>query len=164
MSTAAAELKVFKELDTASYALNVPPLALCIGLLARMLISKDRDKLTTLIVISIFIILFEVANIVLWQLYYTYNLRDFNGDLNHIDLANQILNACAFILNTTFNLAHWVFAFSYLALLNRLELISKNLPENTHNRRFNTVNVIVCLQRVQGCSHHLGNLAAVAGC
>jgi hypothetical protein len=49
---------------------------------------------------------------------------------------------------TTFNLAHWVFAFSYLALSYRLELISKNLPENTHNCRLNTVNVIVCLFNV----------------
>jgi hypothetical protein len=56
MSTA-AEVKVYKDLDTASYALNFPPLALWIGLLARMLISKDRDKLTALIVISILIIL-----------------------------------------------------------------------------------------------------------
>jgi hypothetical protein len=53
MSTAAEVLKVYKQLDTASYALNVPPLALWIGLLARMLISKDRDKLTPLIVLSI---------------------------------------------------------------------------------------------------------------
>jgi hypothetical protein len=35
-----------------------------------------------------------------------------------------------------------------LALSYRLELISKNLPENTHNCRLNTVNVIVCLANV----------------
>jgi hypothetical protein len=58
MSTAADYLKAFKEIDTASYALNVPPLTLWIGLLARMLISKDRDKLTPLIVISILMILY----------------------------------------------------------------------------------------------------------
>ena len=57
MSTTAAYLKVYKDLDTASYALNLPPLALWIGLLARMLISKDREKLIPLIVISIFMIL-----------------------------------------------------------------------------------------------------------
>ena len=45
-------------------------------------------------------------------------------------------------------MAHWVFAFSYLALSYRLELISKDLPEDTHNRRLNTVNVIVCLFNV----------------
>ncbi len=54
----------------------------------------------------------------------------------------------SFTLDTTFNLAHWVFAFSYLALSYRLELISKNLPEDTHNCRLNTVNVIVCLINV----------------
>ncbi len=79
---------------------------------------------------------------------FTFNHRNFNGDLNHIDLANQILEALIFTANTTFNLAHWVFAFSYLALSYRLELISKNLPEDTHNRRLNTVNVIVCLINV----------------
>jgi hypothetical protein len=79
---------------------------------------------------------------------YTYQDRNIKGDLNHIDLANQILNACSFTLDTTFNLAHWVFAFSYLALSYRLELISKNLPEDTHNCRLNAVNVIVCLINV----------------
>ncbi len=76
---------------------------------------------------------------------YTYKDRSHNGDLKNRDLANQILQACVFTANTTFYLAHWVFAFSYLALSYRLELISKNLPENTHNCRLNTVNVIVCL-------------------
>jgi hypothetical protein len=57
-ATAADYLKVYKDLDTASYALFVLTLALWIGLLARMLISKDRDKLTPLIVISILMILY----------------------------------------------------------------------------------------------------------
>ena len=84
----------------------------------------------------------------MWQLNYTETLRNYNGDLNHVDLANQILQACGLTLSTTFNLAHWVFAFSYLALSYRLELFSKDLPENTHNRRLNTVNVILCLVNV----------------
>ncbi len=50
-------LKVIKQLDIATYALYVPPLALWIGLLARMLISKDRENLVPLIVISILMIL-----------------------------------------------------------------------------------------------------------
>ncbi len=58
MSATAEYIKVLKDLDTASYALNVPPLALWIGVLASMLISKDRDKLVPLIVISILIILY----------------------------------------------------------------------------------------------------------
>ncbi len=72
MPATAEVLKVYKQLDTGSYALNLPPLALWIGLLARMLISKDRDKLTPLIVISILMILYSVATIVDWQLNYTY--------------------------------------------------------------------------------------------
>ncbi len=35
-----------------------------------------------------------------------------------------------------------------MVLSYRLELISKNLPEHTHNCRLNTVNVIVCLINV----------------
>ncbi len=139
---------MWKELDTASYALNVPPLALWIGLLPRMLILKDRDKLVPLIVISIPMILYSVANVTDWQLVYTFNDRKYNGDLNNRYLALQILEACTFTGNTTLNLAHWIFAFSYLALSYRLELISKNLPEGTHNCRLNTVNVLVCLFNV----------------
>jgi hypothetical protein len=74
MSTA-AEVTVYKDLETASYALNVSPLALWIGLLARMLISKDRHKLAPLIIISILMILTEVASIVYYQLNFTYNDR-----------------------------------------------------------------------------------------
>jgi hypothetical protein len=57
MPATAELLKVYKQLDTASYALTVPPLAFWIGLLARILISKDRDKLVPLIFISILMIL-----------------------------------------------------------------------------------------------------------
>ncbi len=101
--------------------------------------------LTPLIVISILMILYSVATIVYYQLWYTINDRYYNGDMKYVQLKLQILNACYFTSNTSFNLAHWVFAFSYLALSYRLELISKGLPENTHNCRLNTVNAIVCL-------------------
>ncbi len=57
MPPTAAQLKVYKNAKTASYALNVPPLTLWTGLLARMLISKDRDKLVPLILVSILMIL-----------------------------------------------------------------------------------------------------------
>ena len=116
-----------------------------------MLISKDRNKLVPLIVISILMILSLVASIVYYQLIYTHADRYYSGDMKHFQLSKSILNArnvCNFIANTTFNLAHWIFAFSYLALSYRLELISKDLPENTHNCRLNTVNVIVCLVNV----------------
>jgi hypothetical protein len=58
MSIAIVYHKAAKHFDTASYALNVLPLVLWIGLLARMLISKDRHKLVPLIVISILITLY----------------------------------------------------------------------------------------------------------
>jgi hypothetical protein len=51
-------------------------------------------------------------------------------------------------MTLTFNLAHWLFALSYLALSFRLELIANNLPEDTYNKRFNTVNIITCLVNV----------------
>jgi hypothetical protein len=47
-----------------------------------------------------------------------------------------------------FNLAHWIFAFSYFTLSYRLELIAKGLPVDSHNFRLNLVNVIVCLFNV----------------
>ncbi len=57
MPTNADYLKVLKQLNISSYAFNLPPMALWIGLLARMLISKDREKLIPLIFISILMIL-----------------------------------------------------------------------------------------------------------
>ncbi len=59
-----------------------------------------------------------------------------------------MMQACFFTANTTFNLAFWFFAFSYLAISCRLELIAKKLPEDTHNYRLNTVNIVVCLINV----------------
>ena len=50
-------IKVYKQEEIVCYALSLPPLALWICFLARMLISKDRDKLIPLIVISILMIL-----------------------------------------------------------------------------------------------------------
>jgi len=82
------------------------------------------------------------------QLNYTYKDKEFNGDLIHPDVASHILSACLFITNSAFNLAHWVFAFSYLELSYRLELVAKKLPQNYHDRRLNTINAIVCLINV----------------
>ena len=113
-----------------------------------MLISKDREQLIPLLLISILMILYSVASIVYWQLCYTVNDRRYKGDLNNVNLLFQIIHACDFTVVTTFNLAHWVFAFSFLALSYRLELISKDLPEDTRNCRLNTFNVIVCLVNV----------------
>ena len=56
--------------------------------------------------------------------------------------------ACNFTIETTFNLAHWFFAFSYLALSYRMELTAKKLPADTYNCRLNTLNILVCLFNV----------------
>ena len=48
----------------------------------------------------------------------------------------------------TFNLAHWVLAFTYLVLSYRMELTTKKLPADTHNCRLNTVNILFCLFNV----------------
>jgi len=57
MPTDAELLKFSKQIATMTYALYVPTLTLWIGLLARVLISKDRRKLVALIVICTLMIL-----------------------------------------------------------------------------------------------------------
>jgi len=128
MPPTAADVKVNDVIKIASYALNALPLALWIGTLGRVLISKDRRKFTDIIIISILMILTQVTEIVVYQLFYTQSYRAYNGDQNHNELVQQTMNVCAFISDTTFYLAHWVFAFSYLALSYRLDLVSTRLP------------------------------------
>jgi hypothetical protein len=56
--------------------------------------------------------------------------------------------ACNFAYTTTFNVAHWLLAFSYLALSYRIELIAKKLPEDIHNYKLGAINTLVCLINV----------------
>jgi len=135
-------------MNTASYASCVPPLALFIGLLSRMLLSKDRPKLNELIIVCVLMILSLVGTMIYFQVLYNYNESYYNGGVNRPDLINQVIQASYFASNLGFNLSHWVFAFSYLALSYRLDLVSNNLPEDTHNRRLNQVNALVCLLNV----------------
>ena len=86
-----------------------------------------------------------IANIVGMQLLYTYLNKEYKEDLSHPDLMRQILFTCNFTSNMTFNLAHWVFAFCYLALSYRMELSKKNMPEYSYNYRLNTINILGCL-------------------
>ncbi len=86
-----------------------------------------------------------IARLVVCQLAYTYTYRNLTGGLKHFNLSVQILQACNFTLNTTFNLAHWFFAFSYLVLSYRMEQTAKKLPADTHNCRLNTLNILFCL-------------------
>jgi len=82
---------------------------------------------------------------VFWQLAYTFNVRDLNGNLNHEQKARQYINGIWFTSNVTFNLAHWIFAFNYLALSFRLKLTSEGLPEDKYNKVLNAVNAVVIL-------------------
>ena len=148
MSTTAEWVEVSEHINIASYAFFVPILVLWSGLLARTLVQKDREKFYGLIVICLLMIVYLVTSIAGWQLNYTYYDRDYKGDLKHRVVLNQSILGLIFILSTTFNLAHWIFAFSYLALSYRLELTSKSLPEDTYNFRLNTVNVIFCMVNV----------------
>ncbi len=63
-----------------------------------------------------------IASLVYWQLNYNYHDRLLDEDLENYNFAVQILLSCSFTTNTTFNLAHWFFAFSYLVLSFRIEL------------------------------------------
>ena len=89
-----------------------------------------------------------IASIVYWQLNYTYTDKSNKGDLKNYDLAVQVLLSFSFTTNTTFNLAHWVFAFSYLVLSYQIELTAKNSPKDTYSRRLNIINFLVCLLNV----------------
>jgi len=95
-----------------------------------------------------------------YQLLYTYFYRQYNGEVKHSALWIQTINAFGFVSLTTFYLAHWVFAFCYLALTYRFQLVSKGMPEGAYNRRLNWLNAIVCLAIVAITSIY-GALGAV---
>jgi len=61
MTTAADKLKALRQVNILDYAVTVFPLTLFIGVLIRLLISKDRSKLTELIVICVLMILSLLA-------------------------------------------------------------------------------------------------------
>ena len=91
----------------------------------------------------------QIAIMTEWQLYYTFADRDHKGIQSHKNIDNQSLNACQFITILTFNLAHWILAFSYFVLSWRIELIkNKNLSEDTYDCRLKTANIIVCIFNV----------------
>jgi hypothetical protein len=49
--------------------------------------------------------------------------------LKHDNIPIQLIQGAYFIAFTSFNLAEWLFAFSYLALSFKIELIKNQLPE-----------------------------------
>jgi len=138
-------ITALKNINIASYALTAPTLALSIGLLLRMLISSDRGKFCRLIIILILMIISWIASMTGNQLAYNFAIEYYDGEQQISDFAKQGLEACFFVTTTTFNLAHWFFAFSYFDLSHRFGLIAQGLPEHTHNLRLNTTFIIGCL-------------------
>jgi len=59
-----------------------------------------------------------------------------------------IVTAFFLLANMLFNLAHWVFAFSYFVLSYRIEQIKKNLPEGTYSFQINLANILVWIFNV----------------
>ncbi len=56
-----------------------------------------------------------------------------------------MLQAWYFISLTTFNLAHWFFAFSYLVLSYEIEISKEKLPKETFRCLLNALNIVVCI-------------------
>jgi len=112
----AESVKVFNHIKIASYACNLPTLAWYVVILVSMLRSNDRGNLIELIVVCLLMILSEIADVVLNQINYNYVERSFNRGMNNPYAWNQIQYACTFTTNTCFYLAHWIFAYSYLAM------------------------------------------------
>ncbi len=135
-------------LNIASYATTIPTLLLWIVILIRMLIQKAKAKFFALIVICILMIVSQITAILQNQLSYNFYNRIYKEVLSHQKLDHQILQGFENISYATFNLAHWLFAFSYLVLSYRVELSVKRLPEDIHNCRLNAANVFVCLLNV----------------
>lgn len=144
MSTA-SDIEVWNRIKITAYACNAPPLAIWLCILVRLLVTKEIRELMPLIVVSVLMIVDLVSSMAYWQFQYNQHEKRIKGDLNHPVIANQILEACGFTSDISFYIAHWVFAFSYLCLSYRFELIKKNLNEISYNRRLNIVNAIVCV-------------------
>jgi len=56
---------------------------------------------------------------------------------------NMTIHTTGIVNVLTFNLAHWLFAFSYWALSWRVELILNQKSPDTYNSRINAVNVFM---------------------
>lgn len=69
-STSAEDVKVAYDLKVTCYATTVPTLALWTGVFFRIMIQKDKDKFFALIIICVLMLVSQIANIVLNELYY----------------------------------------------------------------------------------------------
>ena len=87
----------------------------------------------------------QIANITQQQLDYSYFVTANKEDRYLNEFERNMLQACYFISSTTFNLAHWFFAFSYLVLSYQIEITKEKLPEDTFSRLLNALNIVVCI-------------------
>jgi hypothetical protein len=55
------------------------------------------------------------------------------------------MNVSLFLDISSFNLAHWLFAYNYWALSWRVELIKRQMNPDTYNCRLNAANIVVSL-------------------
>jgi hypothetical protein len=107
--------------------------------------QDGQAKFFYLKIICFFLIVSQIAAIAYWQLTYTYNNREYTGTLYHLELGSQILQSLEFTSCVTFDLAHWIFAFSYFDFSYQLELAAKGMPEDTYKCRLTTLNILMCL-------------------
>ena len=69
-STSEEDVKVALDLKVTCYVTTVPTLALWTGVFVRIMIQKDKDKFFALIIICVLMLVSQIANIVLNELYY----------------------------------------------------------------------------------------------
>jgi len=148
MPATAEEDKALLDINIACFVTCFLNVLLWMYVLVKMLIRKATAKFFALIIICVLMITAQIANVVYTQLIYTMYHRYYKGVLKHPKVVFQLIEAFIFICYTTFYLAHWLFAFSYLVLSYQIELNAKRQPLNIYNRRLNAVNITVCLLTV----------------
>ena len=124
-------IEMYQVMNIVSWVTTFPVLVLWIWEFVRIMRQKDRAKFFTLTVICFLMIVSLIASIVQGQVAYTCTKGFLNGSLNGDSPQYQILEASMFTAMTTFNLAHWFFAFSYFVLSYQIELLLNNQPEDT---------------------------------
>ena len=84
-------------------------------------------------------IVYSLSQMVYSQLLYSFDILDSNSDTIPFGqkLAVQI---STYLLNATFNYAHWVFAFNYWALSLKLKLLTLQKPADTYSFPVSIVN------------------------
>jgi len=114
-------LQVDRQLNFASYACNGLPLIFWTYVFYRILKMQDRAKYWVLMIVCLLMMASLVSNLLDYQLWYTYEDRSINGDLSHLERLRQIVYSQGYTTAVTFNLAHWLFAFTIFTLSFKME-------------------------------------------